>query len=358
MLTERGTSGLDCCSQFTAVLVLRLLCTIAQEHFEIMLSVTFTTLWDYVECVGMVSRTIAEDAVREVCQIKDTFRINHVIEVSDILSERNRQTINRVLHDLEQRGLVEQNTKGSPLWHSKVEPDVGDDPSRSRVWQQGPIRILHAFADVGVESEALTAHGEVIRVGLDPVNSNQSIPIQADCYNLPFREGEFDLGVLHPECGKFSTVTNISGDPDEWPNQIPRAREIGETYCDHYIIENVPKAATVEDGLQNPDGGSLTKLDGRQFGIPLRFERAFETSFPVEKPPVQQPLEQEISPYFSADRSTEYWRSLKGYSGRYNKRATARNCVPRPMIDFLMRNYWHHVGKTDSQKARSTHSDE
>lgn len=305
----------------------------------------------------MVSRTVAENAARQVAQVRDQFRINNVIEVTDSLSESNRETCRLALKDLAAAGVVEQRCEGSPIWLSNVDPDVTDAPAESRVWQQGPIKILHAFADVGVESEALVAHGEVIRVGLDTVDSNGSKPIQADCYELPFREDTFDLGVLHPECGKFSTVTSISGDPDEWPNQIPRAREIGENYCDHYIIENVPKAATVEDGLEEPEDGSLVKLDGRQFGLPLRFERAFETSFPVSVPPVQQPLEQEVSPYFSADRSTEYWRALKGYSGAYNKKAVARNCVPRPMMDFLLREYWHHVGDTDSQPARSSHND-
>jgi len=305
----------------------------------------------------MTTRTIAENAARQVAQVEEQFRINHVIDVSDSLDESDRQTVWRALKDLQDAGIVEQNTTGSPIWHSRVDPDVGSDATASRAWQQGPIKILHAFADVGTESEALVAHGEVIRVGLDPRDSNQSIPIQADCYNLPFKESSFDLALLHPECGKFSTVTSISGDPDEWPNQIPQARTIGEKYADNYIIENVPKAATVDDGLQHPDDGSLVKLDGRQFGLPIRFERAFETSFPVTKPPFQQPLDQEVSPYFSADRSTEWWRAVKGYSGNYNKASVARNCIPRPMIDFLMRQYWKHVGETDSQPARSSHND-
>lgn len=305
----------------------------------------------------MVSRTVAENAARQVAQVREQFRINNIIEVSDSLDESNRELVRLALNDLSDAGVVKQRTQGSPIWHSCVEPDVGSDPTASRAWQQGPIRILHAFADIGTESEALVAHGEVIRVGLDPRDSNESIPIQADCYELPFEEGSFDLGLLHPECGRFSQVTSISGDPDEWPNQIPRAREIGEKYCDHYIIENVPKAATVDDGLKEPAGGSLVKLDGRQFGLPLRFERAFETSFPIDAPPVQQPLDQEVSPYFSADRSTEWWRAVKGYSGRYNKASVARNCIPRPMIDFLLRQYWKHVGETDSQPARSSHND-
>lgn len=305
----------------------------------------------------MSSRSAAEQAVRDLAQVEDSFRINHVIDAKDELDESNRELIRLVLHDLSDRGLVEQRTQGSPIWQSRIECNVGSDGQESLVFQQGPIKILHAFADVGIEAEALTAHGEVIRVGLNPRDTNRSMPIQADCNQLPFEECSFDLGVFHPVCGKFSQVTSISGDPDDWPNQIPLARDIAERYCDHYIIENKPQAAKADEGLEAPEGGSCVRLDGRQFGIPLRFERAFETSFPVEEQPFQQPLDQEVSPYFSADRSTEYWRSLKGYSGAYTKSAVARNAVPRAFIDFLMMQYWHHVGETDSEPARSSHND-
>lgn len=305
----------------------------------------------------MTRRERAERAVRSVAEVRDSFRITDVIEASGGVTETNRELIRRVLHGFAEDGLVEQRTSGSPIWVSKFGDDPGTAARESRPYQQGPIQIFHGFADHGVESEALVAYGEVVRVGLDPRDNNRSQPIKADCNQLPFEEGHFDLGVFHPECARFSPVTNISGDAEDHPNQIPLAREIGERYCDHYIIENRPEAANDEKGLETPDGGSMFTLDGRQFGIPLRFERAFETSFPVHHRPYQQPLQQEISPYFSADRSTEYWRALKGYSGPYTKSAVARNAVPRAFVDFIMREYWHHVGETDSKPARSTHND-
>lgn len=305
----------------------------------------------------MTRRERAERTVRSVAETNDSFRIRDVIENSETLDESNRDTVSRVLHSFADQGLVEQRTSGSPIWLSTVDTNPGTEPSTSPNYQQGPIRILHGFADHGVEAEALVAYGEVIRVGLDPRDTNRSQPVKADCNQLPFEEGAFDLGVFHPECARFSPVTSISGNPEDHPNQIPLAREIGRRYCDHYIIENRPEAAKDNDGLQTPPDGSMFTLDGRQFGLPLRFERAFETSFPVHRRPYQQPLRQEISPYFSADRSTEYWRALKGYSGPYTKSALARNAVPRSFVDFIMREYWHHVGETDSKPARSQHTD-
>lgn len=253
-------------------------------------------------------------------------------------------------------GAIAQQTPGSRYWISKLNAGAESVPDTSH-WQFGPLKILHCFADVGVEAEVLTAYGEVIRVGLSPRNTNRSIPIQADANKLPFEPETFDVGLFHPECARFSEVTSISGTPEDHPNQIPLARELGQTYCEHYIIENKPVAAEDPDGLKRPDGGSLLTLDGRQFGIPLRYERTFETSFPVDRRPIQQPLRQEVSPYFYADRSTEFWRALKGYSGNYTKTAVAKNAVPRPYVDFLIREYLHHVGPTDSGPARSNHGD-
>jgi len=52
---------------------------------------------------------------------------------------------------------------------------------------------------------------------------------------------------------------DISGDPDEHTNMIPSARMLAEKYCDHHIIENVPRAP-----LDEP-----TVLNGRMFGMPI-----------------------------------------------------------------------------------------
>jgi hypothetical protein len=205
-----------------------------------------------------------------------------------------------------------------------------------------PSLIYHIFADNGVESEALQAHGEIVRVGIDPRDKNESIPIKADAHKLPLQK-KADLALLHPPCARFSDVTFISGNQDDHPNLIPLARKIGKEYAEHYIIENVPKAP-----LKNP-----VILDGRMFGLPLAYRRAFECSFPVDTIPCQSRLgRQEASVCRSGDRSKFWWAAAKGYRGdRYTKEAIVRYAVPAAYIHHLMRAYHRATNETDSQKA-------
>jgi hypothetical protein len=214
--------------------------------------------------------------------------------------------------------------------------------------------IYHIFADRGVESEALAGYGRVVRVGLDPTDENASEPIRADANTLPLRE-RADLAVLHPECAPWSSVTSISGDPDDHPKQITLARDIGQRVADHYIIENVPGAVGAPKGLRKRD---TTTLDGRMFGLPIRYERAFETSFPIHRVPhLQTSLEREVSPYFSADRSRSWWASAKGYRGdRYTKTAIARNAVPAAYMHHVCRAWLRATNEIDAQPARATHN--
>lgn len=188
--------------------------------------------------------------------------------------------------------------------------------------------IYHIFADYGTESEALADYGRVVRVGLDPEDTNESEPVRADATNLPIRPGA-DLAVLHPPCTRWSEMTSIDGDPIDHPDLIPEPRDIGREYAEHYIIENVPRAP-----LRSP-----VVLDGKMFGLPIAYARAFETSFPVEQPPRYSTLggETETSPYFYSDRTLEWWSIVKGYANRYPKDHTARNCVPAPYIRYLLR---------------------
>jgi hypothetical protein len=122
------------------------------------------------------------------------------------------------------------------------------------------VKILHVFADEGVESEPLSAYGDVWRIGLDPRDSPYNAKvIEADAREpLPVSE-DFDLVFLHPPCTFMSRLTNISGDRNDHENFIPRAREIGQRYGDNYVIENVPRAIEQEesdfDGLLEPEGG-------------------------------------------------------------------------------------------------------
>jgi hypothetical protein len=194
-------------------------------------------------------------------------------------------------------------------------------------------RILHCFADYGVESEALACYGDVVRIGIEARDTNESDPITADAYQLPFDDDTtFDLGFFHPVCKRWASLTSISGDPDDHPNQIPRAREIGEQFCDHYVIENKPQAP-----LNDP-----VVLGGQMFGLPIAYERGFETSFHVPQPPRQKQLgndsQVETSPFFFSERSKQWWGSVKGYrSDRYPKEHLAKNAVPAPYVHYLCR---------------------
>jgi hypothetical protein len=188
--------------------------------------------------------------------------------------------------------------------------------------------IYHIFADRGVESEVLDDYGRVVRVGLNAVGNDASEAVRADATELPLRRGA-DLAVLHPPCTRWANMTSISGDPDDHPNLIPEAREIGREYATDYIIENVPRAP-LRDAVV---------LDGRMFGLPIRYERAFETTFSVEQPSRYASLsgDAETSPYFYSDRSREWWAAAKGYPDAYPKQHMAKNSVPAPFIRHLLR---------------------
>ncbi|NUC73020.1 hypothetical protein HTZ84_11975 [Haloterrigena sp. SYSU A558-1] len=203
--------------------------------------------------------------------------------------------------------------------------------------------ILHCFADYGTESEVLSDFGNVIRVGIDPKDTNESAPIKADAHieekewDLPIEDGTtFDLGLFHPVCSRWAATTSISGDPDEHENMIPSARILAEKYCDHYVIENVPRAP-----LNDP-----VVLNGRMFGMPIEYERAFETSFKVPQPPREKRFlttdgsseKAETSSFFFSERSREWWAAVKNYSPRsYPKSHIAKNAIPAPFIYYLVR---------------------
>ncbi|AGB17585.1 hypothetical protein Halru_3019 [Halovivax ruber XH-70] len=203
--------------------------------------------------------------------------------------------------------------------------------------------ILHCFADYGTESEVLSDFGNVIRVGIDPKDTNESTPIKADAHiedkgwDLPIDDDvSFDLGLFHPVCSRWAATTSISGNPDEHENMIPSARMLAEKYCDHHIIENVPRAP-----LDDP-----IVLNGRMFGMPIKYERAFETSFSVPQPPREKRLlttdgpsdKAETSSFFFSERSKEWWAAVKNYSPMpYPKGHVAKNAIPAPFIYYLVR---------------------
>lgn len=195
-------------------------------------------------------------------------------------------------------------------------------------------KILHGFADHGVESQALSVYGDVTRATINPHPNDYSEVVTADLSQpdeLPFEEGEFDLAVLHPPCTAYSDMPGANKHGDA-PELIPEAREIGQRYATHYVVENKPAAPLHEPVV----------LDGRMFGLPIKYERAFETSFPVEQPPRIARLGDtaETSPFFYTERSTEWWKAAKGgIRGDYPGEHVAKNSIPLPFIHHLVRGW-------------------
>lgn len=206
------------------------------------------------------------------------------------------------------------------------------EPSETGTERDEPL-IYHLFADVGVESEPLSAYGQVVRVGLDPVDTNESEPVRGDVRHLPLRKGA-DLAVLHPPCQRWASQTAIDGDPEDHEDLIPLAREIGQEYAVDYVIENVPDAP-----LEDP-----IVLDGQMFGLPIRYRRAFEASFQVYTPPVQATLADggalaQHSDLGDWGGSKALWRSVKQVEGDYPARDLKRSGIPAPYIHHLMRHW-------------------
>jgi hypothetical protein len=193
------------------------------------------------------------------------------------------------------------------------------------------VKILHAFADHGVESETLQKYGEVVRVGLEPRDTNESTPLQADVKELPFAEDtQFDFGLFHPPCTKWSDMPDADKESDA-ENLIPLAREVAQKYCDYWAIENKPRAP-----LRNP-----IYLTGKMFGLPIEYKRAFETNYEIGAPPMQTGLESETSPFFYTEKSAEWWAAIKGVSPEpYTKHALAKNSIPAAYVRCLIRSWF------------------
>jgi hypothetical protein len=209
------------------------------------------------------------------------------------------------------------------------------------------LSFAHLYADHGVESEVLSRIGSVTRFTLDAVPT----PFVDETVEIDLSEetpsGSFDLALLHPRCTDKSDMTSISGDPDRYSSQISRAREIGKTIADDYIIENKPRE----------DLRETTTLSGRMFGLPIDYTRSFETSFRVESPPKERRLgEKTVTPYYYSDRSREWWETVKGYRGEYPKEHLAKNALPSIYVSTLLRSWLESRQNQDSESPQDNNS--
>jgi len=192
------------------------------------------------------------------------------------------------------------------------------------------LLIYHIFADRGVETEYLSNYGRVVRVGLDPFENDYSDAVQGDATAIPLKPGA-DLVVLHPPCYKWADATRHIRDREErYPDLLPEARELGKELGEHYIIENVPKAP-----LRDP-----VVLNGRHFNMPIKYERAFETSFPVTQPREKGQRKDETMWWTEYSRPLNWWKAAKGGYGTWEKDSLVKVAVPKQYLDYLLQFYF------------------
>jgi hypothetical protein len=206
-------------------------------------------------------------------------------------------------------------------------------------------RIAHLYADVGVEDEVLYGFGEVVRVGLDPDPNPFSTVVRADARHLPLAD-DFDLAFVHHPCGRWS---NAGGDPDDHPDHLDHARQVARDLADHYVLENVPQAP-----LRDP-----VVLRGDDFGLPIAYPRAFETSFRVERPngrarwrPNAGPLAARAETGNAWAGATDGWRLAKGYSHPWPGRDLKRHGIPAPYVRHLL--YWWLTARRGGSRSEQT----
>lgn len=209
-------------------------------------------------------------------------------------------------------------------------------------------RIVHLWADTGIEDEVLHTFGTVVRVGIDPEPNPFSTVIQADARDPPLANRTFNLAIAHPRCQRFSKSTAGSGNREDHPNEIPEAREVCQRLADHYIIENVPQAP-----LRDP-----VKLTGGMFGMGIHYARAFETSFHVPQPPSATRFRPDTGPLAEQGTSgkawvgsNEGWRLAKGYSHDWPARGLKRHAVPAPYLRRLL-YYWLAAIENDERSVQ------
>jgi hypothetical protein len=193
--------------------------------------------------------------------------------------------------------------------------------------EKSPFLIAHLFADVGVESEVLSAFGTVDRYSINPMDSpyNENI-VQMDLTEeMPDVDERYDLAFLQPPCYRWTQRSD-----EDAEDLIPRAREIGQTIATEYVIENKPRAP-----LEAPNGGVRITLDGSMFGLPVEYERSFEVSYSVPRP--TSPRHWRPEHRIENTRPYQYWKAVKGYNGKYPAKDFITNALPAPYVRWLVR---------------------
>lgn len=183
------------------------------------------------------------------------------------------------------------------------------------------MKILHAFADNGVESEVLVRHGEVVRVGTDPGGVYGEV-VKADATRMPLKSGSFDFGIFHPLCQRWARATPVDV-RESYPDLLDETRQEAKRLCDNWVIENVKRAP-----LKDP-----VVLGGWHFGKKWANERAFETNFHVP----QLPQYEGEAKYYTNRGYKHDWLDRKGYTeDSYTSHAIKKNSVSAFIVELLV----------------------
>lgn len=205
-----------------------------------------------------------------------------------------------------------------------VVPDASEEKLR-RMYYEEEMSLRDIASEFGCSNTLISSwmdHYGIER--RDRIDANE-LPIS--------EETTFDIGWFHPPCGFVSPMSDTgSGSRDDWPNLIPLARELGETYCEDYVIENKPSEHIDEEVV----------LDGHMFELGIEYARAFETTFPVEQPKRQNRIA-DTSPFYYTEWSSGEWAACKGSTTEFSKSHLAKNTIPSAYIDYIMRHYYRHV---------------
>jgi len=128
-------------------------------------------------------------------------------------------------------------------------------------------RLLDLFCCEGGAAMGYQRAGfDVVGVDITPQRRYPFPMIVADALRPPVRLEDFDAIHASPPCQRYSTATNATGDPDDWPDLVEPVRQMLEDSGRPYVIENVAGAPL------RPD---LT-LCGSMFGARYRRHRVFE----------------------------------------------------------------------------------
>jgi len=147
----------------------------------------------------VTARTRAIDGVLRTAGSQREFTVTDIINQSEWLDESHRRTVKRALREMEELGRVAQRASGSRYWLSELLPKKREVKSHEELPEpEGDFSILLLFADYGVEAEALSQYGNVLRVSINAHPNDASECARADATGFCGRLCGLRVGLGRP----------------------------------------------------------------------------------------------------------------------------------------------------------------